>query len=280
MPHPLMPKATAVWLVENTALTFEQIAEFCGLHELEVQAIADGEVAVGMQGLDPIASGELSQEELARGLGNSTIRLKMAKPTIPQPKARPKGARYTPVSKRQDRPDAIAWLLRNHPELTDAQISKLIGTTKPTINAIRTRAHWNMQNIKPQNPVGLGLCSATELDKAVTLAQNRARRRAALEAKVKAAEEKRQAAAAGQVAPQAGETPAPPSTAPTPTYPAPAVPAPTAVAPYEQPHVPATPEALKMTEEVFKAPADDTAAKTPESAPTPAPTPTDESKSD
>ena len=152
MPHPLMPKATAVWLVENTALAFDQIADFCGLHQLEVQAIADGEVATGMQGLDPITAGELTQEEIDRCLVDPKARLKMAKPTIPQPKARAKGARYTPVSKRQDRPDAIAWLLRNHPELADAQISKLIGTTKPTINAIRQRTHWNMTNIKPQNP--------------------------------------------------------------------------------------------------------------------------------
>ncbi|MGH6660858.1 MAG: DUF1013 domain-containing protein, partial [Rhodospirillales bacterium] len=190
MPHPLMPKATAVWLVENTALAFDQIADFCGLHQLEVQAIADGEVATGMQGLDPITAGELTQEEIDRCLADPKARLKMAKPTIPQPKARAKGARYTPVSKRQDRPDAIAWLLRNHPELADAQISKLIGTTKPTINAIRQRTHWNMTNIKPQNPVGLGLCSATDLDRAVTLARARARNKAAREAKAKARAER------------------------------------------------------------------------------------------
>jgi len=174
MAHPLMPKATAVWLVENTALTFEQISAFCGLHNLEVQAIADDEVATGMQGLDPIAGGELTQEELDRCLADSSARLELAKPKNPLPKARKQGARYTPVSKRQDRPDAISWLVKNHPELSDAQISKLIGTTKPTINAIRERTHWNMTNIKPQNPVALGLCAAPELEKVVALARAKA----------------------------------------------------------------------------------------------------------
>ena len=174
MAHPLMPKATAVWLVENTALTFEQISAFCGLHNLEVQAIADDEVATGMQGLDPIAGGELTQEELDRCLADSSARLELAKPKNPLPKARKKGARYTPVSKRQDRPDAISWLVKNHPELSDAQISKLIGTTKPTINAIREHTHWNMTNIKPQNPVALGLCAAPELEKVVALARAKA----------------------------------------------------------------------------------------------------------
>jgi len=176
MAHPLMPKATAVWLVENTALTFEQISAYCGLHELEVQAIADGEVATGMQGLDPIAGGELTQEELDRCAADPDSRMEMAKPNIPLPKARSKGARYTPLSKRQDRPDAIAWLVRNQPDFSDSQISKLIGTTKPTINAIRERSHWNMPNIKPQNPVNLGLCSSDDLEKAVALARARAGR--------------------------------------------------------------------------------------------------------
>ncbi len=174
MIRPLMPKATAVWLIENTALTFDQIAEFCALHELEVQAIADGEVAIGMQGLDPIAAGELTKEEIDRCSGDPSARLKAAEPATPVPQARPKGARYTPVSKRQDRPDAIAWLLKNYPELADPQIAKLIGTTKPTINAVRERTHWNAPNIKPQNPVGLGLCSEAELEKAVNLARARA----------------------------------------------------------------------------------------------------------
>ncbi len=174
MAQPLMPKATAVWLVENTALSFDQIAEFTGLHELEVQAIADGEVAVGMQGADPIVSGELTQEEIDRCQSDPMASLKMAKATLPQPKVRGKGARYTPVSKRQDRPDAIAWLLKHHPELTDAQISRIIGTTKPTIKAVRERTHWNISNIKPQSPVGLGLCSEADLEKVVAIARAKA----------------------------------------------------------------------------------------------------------
>lgn len=169
-----MPKATAVWLVENTALSFEQIAEFCNLHSLEVQAIADGEVGTGIQGLDPIANGELTQEEIDRCSGDPKTRLVQAKTRIPQPRSKPKGARYTPVSKRQDRPDAIAWLLKTYPELGDAQVSRLIGTTKPTINAVRDRTHWNATNIKPQNPVGLGLCSTQDLEKAVLRARRRA----------------------------------------------------------------------------------------------------------
>jgi len=174
MAHPLMPKATAVWLIDNTTLTFDQIAEFCGLHQLEIQALADGEVAPGMHGLDPVARGELTQEELDRCIADPEARLVMAKPDTPMPKARSKGARYTPVSKRGDRPNAIAWLLKNYPELTDAQISKLIGTTKPTINAIRERSHWNTPNIKPQNPVGLGLCSGADLEKVIAIARARA----------------------------------------------------------------------------------------------------------
>ena len=169
----LMPKATAVWLVENTTLSFKQIAEFCGLHELEVQAIADGEVAGGMQGLDPVANGQLEKEEIVKGQADPDYRLQMAKPTIPLPEARTKGARYTPVAKRSDRPDAIAWLLKNHPELSDAQISKLVGTTKHTIEAVRDRTHWNTPNIKPQSPVLLGLCSHEELEKAVHRARAR-----------------------------------------------------------------------------------------------------------
>jgi len=174
MAAPLMPKATAVWLVENTALTFDQIAEFCQLHPLEVQAIADSEVGVGIQGLDPIVNGELTQEEIDRCVNDSNGRLVQAKTRNPQPRAKPRGARYTPVSKRQDRPDAIAWLLKNYPELGDAQISRLIGTTKPTINSVRDKTHWNAQNIKPQNPVGLGLCSALDLENAVIRARKRA----------------------------------------------------------------------------------------------------------
>ena len=174
MAHPLMPKATAVWLIDNTVLTFEQIAEFCGLHALEVQALADGEVAPGMQGLDPITRGELTLDELQRCQEDPIAKLKMNKTIIKERKTNTKGARYTPVSKRGDRPNAIAWLLKNYPELSDSQISKLVGTTKPTINAIRDRSHWNTSNIKPQNPVGLGLCSGPDLEKIIALARSRA----------------------------------------------------------------------------------------------------------
>lgn len=167
MAKPLMPKATAVWLVENTGLTFKQIAEFCGLHELEVQAIADQEVAVGMVGMDPVANGQITKEEIARGEADPKVRLQLAKTDLPQPTSRQKGPRYTPVTKRGDKPDAIAWLLKNHPELSDAAISRLIGTTKPTIAAIRDKTHWNAQNIKARNPVLLGLCSQTDLNEAV-----------------------------------------------------------------------------------------------------------------
>jgi len=176
MALPLMPKATAVWLVDNTTLTFDQIAEFTGMHELEVQAIADEEVAVGIVGVDPTANGQLTAEEIKKAEDNPNHSLKMSKSDFPTPKARSKGARYTPVSKRQERPDAISWLLRHHPELSDAQISRLLGTTKPTINSIRDRTHWNVQNIKPQNPVTLGLCSEPDLQKALILAEKRAKK--------------------------------------------------------------------------------------------------------
>lgn len=164
MALPLMPKATAVWLVENTSLSFEQIAEFCGMHELEVQAIADGEVAVGMVGRDPVGGGELTAAEIARVEANPNLKLKLREQDLPQPVARSKGPRYTPVTKRGDKPDAIAHVLKAHPELSDAQICKLIGTTKPTIAAVRDKTHWNAANIKARNPVLLGLCSQRELD--------------------------------------------------------------------------------------------------------------------
>ncbi len=170
----LMPKATAVWLVDNTTLTFLQIGDFCQLHELEVQAIADGEVAVGIVGLDPVTNGQLTKDEIVRCEGNPAERLKIAKSDIPQPVARQKGPRYTPVSKRADKPDAIAWLLRNQPDLSDAQIGRLIGTTKPTINAIRDRTHWNSSNLQPRSPVEVGLCRHQELHDAVVLAVTRA----------------------------------------------------------------------------------------------------------
>ena len=167
MAKPLMPQATAVWLVENTGLAFQQIAEFCNLHELEIQAIADEEVAVGMQGIDPIINGQLTREEIERCEADPANRLEMAETDIPQPVARPKGPRYTPLSRRQEKPDAIAWILRHHPELSDAQIGRLVGTTKPTINAIRDRTHRNMPNLRPRSPVELGLCSHGDLAQAI-----------------------------------------------------------------------------------------------------------------
>lgn len=163
----LMPKATAVWLVENTTLTFEQIADFAKLHVLEVQAIADGQSAIGMKGWDPLANGQLTQAEIDRCSADPSARLRIARRDVPEPIARSKGPRYTPIAKRQDKPNAVAWLLKQHPELTDAQISKLIGTTKPTIQAIRDRSHWNIQNIKGQDPVQLGLCTQSEIDAAL-----------------------------------------------------------------------------------------------------------------
>ena len=160
----LMPKATAVWLVENTALSFEQIAAFCRLHPLEVKAIADGEAAQGIKGLDPIMTGQLTREEIERGQTNPAHRLRMADPKVKVPEKKTRGPRYTPVSRRQDRPNAILWLVRNHPELKDAQIMRLVGTTKTTIAQIRERTHWNSATLSPMDPVTLGLCSQIELD--------------------------------------------------------------------------------------------------------------------
>ena len=174
----LMPKATAVWLVQNTTLTFDQIAEFCGLHSLEVQGIADGEVAIGIVGLDPTVNGQLTKEEIVRCEADPSERLKILKSTIPLPAPRTKGPRYTPVAKRQDKPDAVAWLVRHHPELTDAQISKLIGTTKQTIAAVRDRSHWNFANLRPRDPVLLGLCTQSDLN-AVVLRARKALEKAA-----------------------------------------------------------------------------------------------------
>ncbi len=162
---PLMPKATAVWLVENTSLTFDQIAEFCKLHPLEVKGIADGEVATGIKGYDPISTGQLTRETIAAAEGDSAMRLHLAvsKTRVPEPKKQ-RGARYTPLSRRQDRPNAILWLLRNHAELKDAQMMRLVGTTKHTLDAIRERSHWNSANLAPMDPVTLGLCSQIDLD--------------------------------------------------------------------------------------------------------------------
>jgi hypothetical protein len=167
-PKPLMPHATATWLVDNTGLSFEQIAEFCGLHILEVQAMADDLAGSKYTGRDPVHSGELTQEEIERGQADSEYKLKMQR--APVAVSRTKGPRYTPVSKRQDKPDGIAWILRSHPEISDAQIGKLIGTTRNTITAIRERSHWNIQNIQPKDPVTLGLCSQRELDAVVAKA--------------------------------------------------------------------------------------------------------------
>jgi uncharacterized protein len=191
MRSPLMPKATAVWLVENTSLTFDQIAEFCGLHPLEVQAIADGEVAVQMLGLDPVANGQTTAAEIERCQADPEARLKLLETAIPPQYQRHKGPRYTPIAKRQDKPDAIFYLLRNHPELSDAQICKLVGTTKPTINSVRERTHWNSPNIKARHPVGLGLCTLEELDQAVTKATRGKKSLADIEAEIaaRAAEE-------------------------------------------------------------------------------------------
>jgi hypothetical protein len=172
---PLMPKATAVWLVENTTLSFDQIAEFCGLHNLEVKGIADGDVAQGIKGMDPIASGQLTREQIARAEKDPNIRLRLAEPKVDIPVVKTKrGPRYTPVSRRQDRPNAVLWLLRSHPELKDSQIIRLVGTTKPTIAAIRERQHWNSSNLVPQDPVTLGLCSQIDLDNEVKKAAKRA----------------------------------------------------------------------------------------------------------
>jgi len=176
MPLPLMPKATAVWLIDNTSLSFEQVAAFCGLHPLEVQGIADGEVATGIQGMDPVMSGELTREELKRCEADPSARLQMSKSELPQPAKRTKGPRYTPVAKRQDKPDGIAWLVRHHPELKDSQIARLIGTTKTTIQAVRDRSHWNSQNIRPRDPVLLGLCSQGDLNASVEKARRAAER--------------------------------------------------------------------------------------------------------
>ena len=171
----LMPKATAVWLVDNTALTFEQIADFCGLHRLEVKGIADGDVAVGVRGSDPVSNGQLTREEIAKAEADADFRMTAVKhryDDLHQPRKK-RGPRYTPLSRRQSRPDAIAWLVRNHPELTDPQISKLIGTTKTTIGAVRERTHWNSSNIKPTDPVTLGLTTQIDLDDQVRKASSR-----------------------------------------------------------------------------------------------------------
>jgi hypothetical protein len=194
-----MPKATAVWLIENTGLTFDQIAAFCQLHALEVQAIADEEVAVGIVGIDPTTNGQLTHEEIQRCEQDSSARLQMAEATMPRPAPKTKGPRYTPIAKRQERPDAIAWLLRHYPELSDAQISRIVGTTKTTINAVRDRTHWKGANISPVDPVDIGICTYEELLAEVQTARKRKERADARAAKA-AAKEEREAAKEGALA--------------------------------------------------------------------------------
>lgn len=176
MSKPLMAKATAVWLVDNTTLSFKQIADFCGLHELEVQGIADGDVAQGVKGFDPIAHNQLDESEITKGQANPLYKLKLKFNPAASGEEKRRGPRYTPLSKRQDRPAAIYWLVKFHPELADSQIAKLVGTTKPTIASIRDRTHWNIQNITPIDPVALGLAKQSELDAEV---QKAAKKKAA-----------------------------------------------------------------------------------------------------
>ncbi len=166
MTLPLMPKATAVWLIDNTTLTFEQIAEFCGMHSLEVKVIADGEVAQGIHGVDPVLNGQLTKEEIERCQNDPQAKLKLSEAAKKHAATKPKKkTKYTPIARRQDKPDAVMWFVRNHPEVTEAQICKLIGTTKSTINSIKHRTHWNINNMRPRDPVLLGLCTQIELDK-------------------------------------------------------------------------------------------------------------------
>ncbi|MEQ9160225.1 MAG: DUF1013 domain-containing protein [Roseovarius sp.] len=167
MSGPLMAKATAVWLVDNTTMSFKQIADFTGMHELEIQGIADGDVAAGVKGFDPIANNQLTQEEIDKAEKDPLHKLKLKFNPAAVGEEKRRGPRYTPLSKRQDRPNAILWLVKFHPDLADAQIAKLVGTTKPTIQTIRERTHWNISNMQPIDPVALGLCKQTELDAAV-----------------------------------------------------------------------------------------------------------------
>jgi hypothetical protein len=179
MTLPLMPKATAIWLVENTALTFKQIADFCGMHELEIKGIADGEVGMGIKGLNHMSTNKLTKEEIEVATNDPEHSLELIQNEITlQTERDPKQKKYTPLSKRQERPDAISWLLRNHPELKDSQIAKLVGSTKNMVVSIKTKANWNMSNIRPQDPVGLGLCKQIDLDDALEKAE-RSQKRAA-----------------------------------------------------------------------------------------------------
>ena len=179
MTLPLMPKATAIWLVENTALTFKQIADFCGMHELEIKGIADGEVGMGIKGLSPISTNQLTKEEIDIAANDPEHALELIRNEITiQTERDPKQKKYTPLSKRQERPDAISWLLRNHPELKDSQVAKLVGSTKNMVVSIKNKTNWNMSNIRPQDPVGLGLCKQVDLDEAIEKAE-RSQKRAA-----------------------------------------------------------------------------------------------------
>ena len=179
MTLPLMPKATAIWLVENTALTFKQIADFCGMHELEIKGIADGEVGMGIKGLNPISTNQLTKEEIEKAANDPEHALELIQNEITiQTERDPKQKKYTPLSKRQERPDAISWLLRNHPELKDSQVAKLVGSTKNMVVSIKNKTNWNMSNIRPQDPVGLGLCKQVDLDDALEKAE-RSQKRAA-----------------------------------------------------------------------------------------------------
>ncbi len=187
---PLMPKATAVWLIDNTVLTFAQIAEFCALHPLEVQSIADGETVAGIAGVDPVRNRQITQEELDRCLKDPSARLQLLETALPVPQERVQGPRYTPLVKRVAKPDAILWCLKSYPDLADAQIIKLIGTTKTMINTIRTRSHWNMRNLQPRNPADLGLCTYSELQRAVEKAERNKKR----EREERARQEKAEAA--------------------------------------------------------------------------------------
>ena len=266
--QPLMPKATAVWLVDNTSLTFDQIAEFCGLHPLEVKGIADGDVAQGIKGLDPVAGGQLNREEIEKAQADPKARLKMlkSKHVIP-PAPQRKGPKYTPLSRRQDRPDAIAWLVRNHPELSDTQVSKLVGTTKPTIESVRNRTHWNSANIKPVDPVTLSLCTQMELDAAVQ--KGAARRERELKKQRAAAEKAGTLKPAAETVGAAAEaTDAPDLAAFAPITPA----DPMAPPPSDEPQVPAgwdAPVAPKEEEPVLSA--EDVFGKSPEPEAEPAP---------
>ena len=186
---PLMPKATAIWLVDNTSLSFRQIGDFCGMHELEIKGIADGEVGAGIKGLNPITSGQLTKEEIDRCVASEEEELQIIENEISEKTEQSKKKKkYTPLSKRQDRPDAVYWLIRNHPELKDSQVARLVGSTKNTIDGIRNRTHWNMANIRPQDPIGLGLCRQIELDEALEKAERsikRAEKKKAKEEKLK-----------------------------------------------------------------------------------------------